>query len=338
MAPSIIPGVDIARLTGPLVLGYMWSYCLYGVLLVQTYIYLEMFPNDRRGLKILVWVMFFFETLFTVLMTIAAWNMFGNGWGDPNVILQFNWTWGILPLLSGVHSGMAQGFYIWRIWHLTKQLWIPVPIALAVMAQLGGLYWFSIKFNIAHWRIASLAPLSGAISTWLIGSAACDHSQLWRRKKDTAFAETSGILNRLIRLSIETGALTSVTAIVESILWLGWERFYYHFILFLILGKLYSNVLMATLNCRTPIFLRGSQGLVDGTNSAAQPTMPNARLQPAFWCESADREGITGKKSPTAVHVSRNIYVDHSPDSIIMTNFSARSTPDDDVEKGSDKL
>ncbi|KAF7326992.1 hypothetical protein MSAN_02493000 [Mycena sanguinolenta] len=347
MAPSIIPGVDIARLTGPLVLGYMWSYCLYGVLLVQTYMYLERFPNDRLGLKILVWVMFFFETLFTVFMTIAAWSMFGNGWGDPNSILQFNWTWGLLPLLSGVHSGLAQGFYIWRIWHLTKQLWIPLPITLAVLAQLSGLYWFSIKFNIAHWRISSLPPLSGAVSTWLIGSAACDvlitlalTSILWRRKKEAAFAETSGILNRLIRLSIETGALTSLTAIVESILWLGWERFYYHFTLFLMLGKLYSNVLMATLNCRNPMFIGGSQGMVDGTTSAPQAPMGNPRLQPAFWCESVDRKRMSGVRSPTAVHVSRNIYVEHSPDSVVMTNFSLGSTPepDDDVEKGSNRL
>jgi hypothetical protein len=123
-----------------------------------------MFPNDRRGLKILVWTMFFWETLFTVFMTIAAWAMFGSGWGDPQAILQFNWTWGLLPLISGIHSGMAQGFYIWRIWHLTKKLWLPVPIALGVFTQLFGLYWFAINFNIAHWRITSLPPLSNVVT------------------------------------------------------------------------------------------------------------------------------------------------------------------------------
>ncbi|KAJ7232489.1 hypothetical protein B0H12DRAFT_1076857 [Mycena haematopus] len=303
MAPSIIPGVEIARL----------------------------------------WVMFFFETLFTVFMTIAAWNMFGSGWGDPSVLLQLNWTWGALPLLSGIHSGMAQGFYIWRIWHLTKQLWLPVPIALAVLTQLAGLYWFSIKWNIGRWHVSVLPPLSGAVSVWLIGSAVCDvlitlalTSVLWRRKRETKFAETSGLLNRLIRLSIETGALTSVTATVEGILWLGWERFNYHFALFLILGKLYSNVLMATLNCRNPGFLKGtSQGLVDGVASTVQLAMANPPLQPAFWCEPNDRR--TSGVNPAlagGVHVSRNIYVDHPSDPIIMTNFNIASTPRD-VKEGS---
>ncbi|KAF7368043.1 hypothetical protein MSAN_00870200 [Mycena sanguinolenta] len=334
MASVILAGVPIERLTGPMVLGYMWSYCLYGVLLVQIYMYTETFPKDRAGLKALVWVMFFFETLFTVLMTMAAWSMFGGGWGDPNVILQFNWTWGILPLLSGVR------FYIWRIWHLTKQLWIPVPIALAVLAQLGGLYWFSIKFNIAHWRVESLPPLSGAITTWLMGSAACDvlitlalTGILWRHKRENKFAGTSGIINRLIRLSIETGALTSVTAIIEAILWLGWERFYYHFVLFLMLGKLYSNVLMATLNCRNPIFQAGSRGLADKTASVAPANPP---LQPAFWSEPI-KKGATGIKLANGVHVSRNISVYHSPDAVVVTNFTG-STAHDDLEKGSGKL
>ncbi|KAJ6455484.1 hypothetical protein C8R45DRAFT_944129 [Mycena sanguinolenta] len=40
---------------------------------------------------------------------------------------------------------ISKQFLIWHIWDLTKQLWIPVPIALAVLAQLGGLYWFFIK-------------------------------------------------------------------------------------------------------------------------------------------------------------------------------------------------
>ncbi|KAF7364359.1 putative Transmembrane protein [Mycena sanguinolenta] len=280
MAPSLIPGVDIGRLTGPLILGYMWSYCLYGVLLVQTYMYTELFPNDSRGLKMLVGVMFFFETLFTVLMTIAAWSMFGDGWGDPNVILQFNWTWGILPLLSGIHSGMTQGFYIWRIWVLTKQLWLPVPICLGVFTQLFGLYWFAIKFNIAHWRIASLPPLSGEVTVWLVGSASCDvlitlalTGILWRRKKQSEFADTTGILNRLIRLSVETGALTSVTAILEIILWLNWQKFYYHFIPF---GYLISLILRAcTHHQQVP---RARQTLLerpDGNAQLQKPAIPH---------------------------------------------------------------
>ncbi|KAF7341673.1 hypothetical protein MSAN_02065500 [Mycena sanguinolenta] len=342
MAPVIIPGVDIAKLTGPMVLGFMWSYMLYGVLVVQIYLYTEMFPTDRKGLKILVWVMFFFETLFTVFMTSAAWSMFGSGWGDVNILLQLNWSWGLLPLVSGILSALAQGFYIWRIWHLTRKLWWPVPIALTVVAQYVGLWWFGIQWNIALWHVSVLPRLSPGVSVWLAGSAVTDvlitialTITFWRRKKQTKFAQTTGILNGLIRLSIETGALTSITATGDAILWLGWERFNYHFAFFLVLGKLYSNVLMATLNCRNPTFLIGTQASVSSMSRGG-----DASVQTAFWSEPNELRqrlpvvNINPVGSRGAVQVSRNFYVESNPNAV-MTNFNSSDTRVDDFGKGS---
>ncbi|KAJ7027572.1 hypothetical protein C8F04DRAFT_1122035, partial [Mycena alexandri] len=324
MAAPALPSVDVIRLTGPMILGYMFSYGLYGVLVVQIYMYTELFPRDRPGLKTLVWVMFFFETFFTVLMTIAAWNMFGTGFGNESELtVRFNWTWGTLPMTSGCISALAQGFYIWRIWHLTNSLWLPIPIALAVLGQLIGLWWFALKWNIEHWGVAELPPLVPGVATWLGGSAFCDvlititlTFVLWRRKKETKFSETTTVINRLIRMSVETGALTSLVATAETILFVGWDEWWYHFTLFLILGKLYSNVMLATLNCRVPLSLtrgHGSHGMLS----------PEGHVSTSFWSEpnekGRDTNG-TGVQFARAVHVSRNIHVDTlQPDSIIMT-------------------
>ncbi|KAF7378438.1 hypothetical protein MSAN_00270700 [Mycena sanguinolenta] len=362
MAPVIIPGVNIATLTGPMVhntgcvcpflinlailqvLGFMWSYMLYGVLIVQIYMYTEMFPNDRKGLKVLVWVLFFFETFFTILATVAAWSMFGSGWGDVDVLLQLNWSWGLLPLISGVLSALAQGFYIWRIWHLTRRFWWPVAIALTVAGQYVGLWWFGIKWNIAHWHISVLPSLSHQVSVWLAGSALADvlitmalTSTFYRRKQETNIAETTGMLNRLIRLSIETGALTSITATAEFILWIGWERFNYHFALFLVLGKLYSNVLMATLNCR-----RSKEFMTSGTQMSSfnARSRGDVTVQTAFWCEPDDfRQRLpmvnTGSLSwRGAVHGSRSIQAENNPDDIVIDIIRSPGQQDDN-EKAS---
>ncbi|KAJ6512514.1 hypothetical protein C8R45DRAFT_960608 [Mycena sanguinolenta] len=344
MAPVIIPGVNIATLTGPMVLGFMWSYMAYGVLIVQIYMYLEAFPDDRIGLKVLVWVMFFFETFFTVLLTIAAWSMFGSGWGDVHVLLQLNWSWGLLPLISGILSALAQGFYIWRIWHITRKLWWPVPIALTVVGQYVGLWWFGIKWNIAHWHTSVLSSLSDQVTVWLAGSAVVDvlitialTSTFYRRKRQTNVAETTGILNRLIRLSIETGALTSITATAEAILWIGWKRFNYHFTLFLVLGKLYSNVLMATLNCRRPQSLFSSTQM---SSFNARSRAGDVTVQTAFWCEPDDfRQRLPMANTDSipwrgAVHGSRSINVDNNPDDIVI-DIMRNPEPQDDIEKAS---
>ncbi|KAJ7194352.1 hypothetical protein GGX14DRAFT_679195 [Mycena pura] len=129
MAPVVIPGIDLPLITGPLVLGYMWSYCLYGILIVQVYMYSQTFTRDVTGVKVLVWSMFLLETVFTLFITIAAWNAYGPGWGDVDTLTIIDWSWDPLPGLNGILAGMAQSFYIWRIWRLTKKPWIPVFIA-----------------------------------------------------------------------------------------------------------------------------------------------------------------------------------------------------------------
>ncbi|KAF9017485.1 hypothetical protein BDZ89DRAFT_1045106 [Hymenopellis radicata] len=110
--------------------------------------YSEQFPNNRKALKIL-------ETLFTVFMTIAAWNTFGSRWGDVNAILVFDRSWSPLPPLSSFSmecfmstSGMAQSFYAWRIYRMTKSIWLVGLIELVMLMQLTA------TFDIAPSRVA----------------------------------------------------------------------------------------------------------------------------------------------------------------------------------------
>ncbi|KAF7341752.1 hypothetical protein MSAN_02074000 [Mycena sanguinolenta] len=297
MAPSIAPAKILVPVTGPMILGFMWSYMLYGGLVVQIYMYTEAFPTDRRGLKILVWVVLFFETCFTALMTVAAWNMFGSGWGQLDVLLQLNWSWGFLPFVSGILSTLAQGFYTWRIWHLTKQFWWPVPIILTILAQYVALFWFGIQasdfkgvWNIAGLYTSVFPQNPEGIGSWLAAIAFSDvlitialTSHFWRCKQKTKFAGTTGMLNRLIRLSIETGALTSIPAIVDVILCIGF--FSYNITVFLVLGKLYSNVLMATLN---------------GRMSSGPSRGGDVSVQTVFWGELIDM----APDVPVHVHVN----------------------------------
>ncbi|KAF9030685.1 hypothetical protein BDZ89DRAFT_659463 [Hymenopellis radicata] len=282
MAPLHIPGVEnLALITGPFILGYMWSYCLYGVLIVQVYVYAERFGHDRATLKILVWTLFFLETVFTVFMTIAAWNTFGSHWGDTEAILVLDWSWTPLPPLSSFMGGMAQTFYAWRIYCLTRSFWLPVIIELVMLMQLTATFVFTIRYFSGDRRVLNLFNFSDEITIWLAGSAACDLIitlslvvLLYRRKPDSAgphaaFRSTADLINKLIRVNMETGMITSFGAITELALFLSTHQYNIHLILFLMLGKLYSNTLMATLNYRDPIRQSG----------------PDIVLQSAFWAD-----------------------------------------------------
>ncbi len=72
-----------------------------------------------------VWTLFFLETVFTVFVTIAAWNMFGSHWGDTEAILILDWSWTPLPPLSSFSEQSLLTFsdlnrrldMEWAVWH-----------------------------------------------------------------------------------------------------------------------------------------------------------------------------------------------------------------------------
>ncbi|KAJ7814293.1 hypothetical protein B0H14DRAFT_2604264 [Mycena olivaceomarginata] len=69
---------------------------------------------------------------------------------------------------------------------------------------------------------------------------------------ESQYQHTTGLLNKLIRFSVKTGSVTAVAALAKVTLWLSCREWNIHYIL-------YSNMLMATLNYRTPIFKDGAE-------------------------------------------------------------------------------
>ncbi|PBK92498.1 hypothetical protein ARMGADRAFT_162318 [Armillaria gallica] len=239
----------------------MWGYGLYGVLLVQLYIYHITFRNDKNGFKIFVWSLFLLESVFTIFTTIAAWHTFGTGWGDPDALTTIDVAWEPLPALNGFIAAMVQSFYVYRIWTLTKNVWLALIIEAVALMQCTLAFYYGIAVSVRGRRIDELFALTPSISAWLSGSAACDVlitaslvTILYRSKPRAVFSDTTNHVTRLIRYTVETGLLTSVVAVCELILWLTNRQYNFHFIGFLTLGKLYSNTLLATLNSRALMF------------------------------------------------------------------------------------
>ncbi|KAJ7031262.1 hypothetical protein C8F04DRAFT_1111384, partial [Mycena alexandri] len=316
MAPVVIPGVNVALLTGPLVLGYMFGYGLYGILAVQVYMYSESFPKDRAGIKFVVWSMFLLETMFTLFTTIAAYNQYGPGWGDTDTLVIIDRAWEPLPALNGVLAAIAQGFYTWRIYSLTKKIWLPLLISLVVATQVIVSFYYGIVVSVEGRGVDKLFALTPEITLWLSATAAadvlCTGSLVWtfsRHKQRSTFERTGSIINKLIRYSVETGAVTSLGAIIEVTLWLTTHQYNIHFVFFLVLGKLYSNMLMATLNARAP--------MLHHNNMTSTSSVP----QSSFWADTTKTQ-VSTMTGRGGVHISRTTNV-AADDTIVMHSFNS---------------
>ncbi|KAJ6495010.1 hypothetical protein DFH09DRAFT_1103873 [Mycena vulgaris] len=179
----------------------------------------------------------------------GAWNMFGPGWGDPDTLGELDWTWLVMLPLNAISAAMAQGFYSWRIWSLTnRRLWLPISI--------GGI-------TIGVRSVSRLFALWPEITVWFSGSATCDLLItaslvyiLTCHKGTSQYQHTTGLINKLIRFSVSRPWLKAPCGLaVENGISTTFckRRFWPPKIRFFILGRLYSNMLMATLNGLAPI-------------------------------------------------------------------------------------
>ncbi|KAI9429577.1 hypothetical protein H4582DRAFT_212942 [Lactarius indigo] len=106
--PSVLP--RIAEITAPLLLGSVWSWTLYGVLLTQFYVYTYNFPNDDKRLKFLAYGMFLLETVQSGLALADLYYWFASGFGDITHLASPHLSVWDGPLLGGVASLTVQFF------------------------------------------------------------------------------------------------------------------------------------------------------------------------------------------------------------------------------------
>ncbi|KAF9039478.1 hypothetical protein BDZ89DRAFT_1156934 [Hymenopellis radicata] len=257
MTSTVLPGVppDIDLINGPMLLGNLFGYMFYGILIVQVFIYSSRFQRDPKWMKGLVWFVLGVDTLMSILFTITAWDGLAKGWGDLNTLSQLDWPFNALPCLSGLVSSTVHVFFCWRIWKLAKIVSVPILImAISVTSWAMASYCGITSVAIGVARIGELRPF---VIVWLGGVAIADALVtatmvyiLFRAGAKSAFSQTNSVVGKLITLTVETGMTTTAGALIELIFFFAFPHNNMHFLPFLFLAKLYSNTLLATLNAR----------------------------------------------------------------------------------------
>ncbi|KAI0287409.1 hypothetical protein BC826DRAFT_917223, partial [Russula brevipes] len=107
-------------------LGTVWNWMLYGVLLVQVYVYSYNFPQDRKLLKLLVYGVFILETLQTALSGADLYHWFVTGFGDRDHLGDPYAAAFDVPIIGAIVSVTVQYFFAYRVWVLSdrKAWWL----------------------------------------------------------------------------------------------------------------------------------------------------------------------------------------------------------------------
>ncbi|KAK0484827.1 hypothetical protein IW261DRAFT_860055 [Armillaria novae-zelandiae] len=249
----------IAELSGPVVVGCLLNCGLFGTLSVQLYLYYLAFPNDRRFTKCLVYGIYVVEFVQTLLIAHDVFAIFGYGFGEIGALTRMNSFWIAVPIVSSVAAGVGQVFYAYRIFVLSKSQIIPIfiiciSLTSSVAAIITGIY----SFQAADLTKMNNRETTISIGIWCGASALCDIiiaicMTYYLMHSTTNFRRTRMLVTKIIRLTIETGSVTAVVALLNFILLIAFPHQTPYVIPGLLLPKLYANSVYMVLNSRFKI-------------------------------------------------------------------------------------
>ncbi|TRM66031.1 hypothetical protein BD626DRAFT_486562 [Schizophyllum amplum] len=239
---------------GPMLLGTFFNILLYGISITQTYIYWNTYRlKDRMLIRCFVLFLFLGDTLHTIFTMAYMYISLIKHFGDNEYLATATWIFSTDPALAGIIGGSVQMFFAWRVKLLTGNIWLALIIAtFSVATVLCGIA-TAIGCGIVMYFV-DFQKFSVVVIIWLAGSALSDilitGSLVYHlRHHKTGFKSTDSRVDKIIRLTVQTGLITCVWALADLLVYLL-DAVPWHLMLNFPLSKLYTNSLMSSLNSR----------------------------------------------------------------------------------------
>ncbi|KAK7037535.1 hypothetical protein VNI00_011027 [Paramarasmius palmivorus] len=308
-AAQIDPVGQIDATIGSMFIGTLIATALWGVTCVQTWFYFDNYRNDRWILKATVIATFLSDTIHQVIICEIVYTYLVSNFGNNDTLKKVLDTVYIEVLFNGFTGLFVQTFLTYRIWSFRKNIPLVLGIGILVAAEFAvsvaymaqGLAWHlntyqslkrlrGLSMSINALAAAADITISASICTLLSSSR-------------TGFAWSNHMINRLMLFSINTGILTSLFACLSLITILIFPDKLIYFCFYFIIGRLYANSLLATLNARRAI--RNSQ--------RSTPANDMHSLQEYSGSASRRRPGPSEiGRSPTGVQIQIETIRDYN--------------------------
>lgn len=253
--------VDIHDTFGAGFIGGMVAAILYGITTLQTYLYYVYYPRDTNGLKVLVGSIWVLDTLHVSLMCHALYYYLVTSFGDVDNLATGVWSLFISLGLNLCMAVLVQTYFAFRICHLTRsniRWWLTSFLMLIVVAHFAfGLETVILMFIKKQFSALSDITLYAAtpfaiaavLSDVFIAASLC----ILLHGNRSPVIETNTLVNTLIIYAINRCLLTSLVAVAEVIAFAIIPDSLWFIAIDFVIGKLYANSLLASLNSRSAL-------------------------------------------------------------------------------------
>jgi len=252
------PAFDADSTLGALLIGTLVSYALFGVTTTQAYIYFGRFPKDSIRIKALVAAVWCGEFAHTICIAISLYTMLITNYEHPERLLVLPNSLLASTFIGSLVSVGVQVFFAFRIYALSKSLWIPcICWALSLFRFIPpNVILFAYGHQPAPHFLQRFGPLFDAI--WAASAAndlliAGTLVFLLYTRRSIGVEHTVVIVDKLIAWTIETGVVTSIASIIMLVVFISLPSTFAWLALFVVIPRLFSNSLLASLNSRAAL-------------------------------------------------------------------------------------
>ncbi|KAM5536912.1 hypothetical protein V8D89_009459 [Ganoderma adspersum] len=236
-----------------LLFGAIVATAVYGITVLQTYIYFGNSGRDSIRLKSFVALLFALDTVSLALIVDILYQFVVSDFGDPLLLLKalpaMAWENGVTIVIAT----LTQCYFAYRLWILSRgNIMLTSTIIILALCSCGSGIVISVNFY-THRNNLFLSSIETRILSGLANglSVVCDvviaaSLSYYLHSKRTGFKRTDSMINWLIIYAVNWGALTAICQAGHMITTVALPgRFI--FLLFAFLdGRLYCNTLLAT--------------------------------------------------------------------------------------------
>lgn len=256
----------VKEVFGSSFIGFSIATSFYGISVLQSYLYYRNYPKDSVILKLTVAFLWILDTLSTIGVADALYTYYVLDFGNLAADALIPWSFALENTMLTFITITAQFFYAFQIWSISRNRAVTGVVLVLALAAFGvGLY-VSVHLFQFNTLVTLEEPHFLRFTGMVQGFAVtCDIVitgtlifYLYSRKTQSSVRNTGGMLDALMLYAVCRGILTAIAQIMFLALNVGlpdhtyWQPFHQ------IVGKLYVNSVIASLNVRQSVRGKGS--------------------------------------------------------------------------------
>ncbi|KAF7350555.1 hypothetical protein MSAN_01615200 [Mycena sanguinolenta] len=186
----------------------------------------------------------------------SLYRMVITNFGHPERLVFFPTSLLVSAVMGTLVSVIVPGFFTFRIYALSKSLWIPCLCWAILLFRLIPECVIVLGFGI-HEPIHTFLERWGTMFNAIWGASAINDLLiagtmvfLLYRHRSGAMDDTAAIVDKMIEWTIETGVLNSIISIAMLSVFIAMRDNFIWMAFFVVVSRIFSNSLLASLNSR----------------------------------------------------------------------------------------